>query len=439
MKDIIEIENYLETNYQFRYNEVMDRIEYKPIQEETYSIIGDREANSILRELLRESFKISKDGLWNLLGSDFVNRHNPFTTYFDQLPVVTGSEHIDQLLITVKTHDDEFFKWAFRKWLVAWVAGMIDPNVINHQCIIMAGTQGIGKSNWLKWLIPEEWRVDYYYAGNIQTGNKDSETYLSTMSLINLDELVSMTYKNVSALKEIVTKSSIKFRKAYGRTYDPMVRRASFAGSVNGREFLYDLTGNRRFLSFEVYEFVNNGMHDVDMKMVLAEAYQLYKSGFQYWFSKEDQQRVEHNNENFMVQTHEEVRLKSKYATMHVKERHPVLYVEACLLERRSKESDFEFERREKELQERMKQFDEPKWLRTEEIYREVMGMRAEHKGELVKFGKLLNKLNFESKRSKDGTCYKVYDIDLEPVLRHKAEDDRLYEWSYTMNKKRKK
>jgi len=438
MKDILKIEASLNGKYDFRYNEVLGRVEYKLKDSNKFSLVDDRKLNTMYVEQARNGFRVTKEGIKNLLESEFSPLFNPFKVYFKQLPAIEGTANFESLCKTLKTHDDAFFKWAFKKWLVAWVACMIDPKITNHQCVILGGQQGIGKSEWLKRLVPKELGEEYNYAGDIKIGNKDTLAYLSSKCLINLDELATMTYKNVTALKELVTKSLIDFRKAYGHFNDSYIRRASFVGSVNGTEFLYDLTGNRRFLSFEVFEFENGGIHDVDMNKVLAEAYQLYKSGFQYWFDKDEQQIVEKNNERFMVLTIEEASLKAKFATKPIKEHDLLLYLDITIIPQREREAYMRYVFRKNEIEKMLGRHAYPAWLRTEEIYTKVMKRDIHNKGELVRFGKLLNKYGFISRRRSNGTYYQVYDIDVRYILRRLEAELEEYEEDIARKNKKK-
>jgi len=409
MKDIEIIKEYLNSNYNFRYNEISSKVEFKPIHIIHFEPMTDRDINSLLIELIHQKFKIKIQDLRIILQSSFVTPFNPIKDYFNALPLQTGKENIKQLLATIDTHDNEFFEWAFTKWLVAWVACMLEDSVTNHQCVILAGKQGIGKSTWVENLMPQE-LMPYYFAGNIKLGCKDTLGFLSDKCLINLDELASMTYSNVTELKELVTKSKISFRKAYGYHTESFIRRASFIGSVNGTEFLYDLTGNRRFLSFEVDSFENYGTHNVDMNLVLAEAYNLYQTGFQYWFDAEDQKRVEKNNEKFLVMTPEEVKILETLSPNPLDDEkiNKMVDFHTSKINKHRYEDNAEFKLRIMKVEGTVKGIKYPKAKLTFDLYQLVMN-KMPTQGELVKFGKILAKLGFKRKRANNGTLYEVY------------------------------
>lgn len=300
---VTEIEHKLNGLYDFLFNEINNKVYFSEIGKNDYEMVGDYELNSIIRELKTMGVKkVLKSDLIETLNSSFVQRINPFADYFSTRHLGSWKEgdkdYIQALADTITVSDEvrEYWGKSFKKWLVAAVACVIDPDVTNHQVLIFSGAQGIGKTTWMKNLVPN-YLSEYYYGGSINLGNKDTEIQLSENFLINLDELDNLSKKNMSALKEIITKPSIKLRRPYGTVAETMPRRASFMGSINNLEFLTDLTGNRRFLCFHVLDINNN--HGVNLKHVYCQALSLFKSGFQYWMDASDIKEIEQYNSEF--------------------------------------------------------------------------------------------------------------------------------------------
>jgi predicted P-loop ATPase len=119
-----------------------------------------------------------------------------------------------------------------------------------------------------------------------------------------LDELENLNRSEIGSLKEIITKTQIRMRKAYGHNNETMPRRASFAGSVNTAQFLNDSTGSRRFLCFELEGI--KYQHDVDINMAFSQALFLFKSGFRFWFDQEEIKSITENNEQYQLRSPEE-------------------------------------------------------------------------------------------------------------------------------------
>ena len=55
----------------------------------------------------------------------------------------------------MKTHDEKHWNACLPKWIVAFAAGMVVDKVINHTVIVLIGDQGIGKTTWIRRLLPE--------------------------------------------------------------------------------------------------------------------------------------------------------------------------------------------------------------------------------------------------------------------------------------------
>ena len=81
----------------------------------------------------------------------------------------------------------------------------------------------------------------------------------------------------------------------------------SFCASGNRRDFLTDITGNRRWLPFEV-ESIQNPFHTIiPYELLYAQAKALVEEGyFAYWFDMEEMEVLEAHNEEFRAQENEE-------------------------------------------------------------------------------------------------------------------------------------
>ncbi|MCO5948089.1 VapE domain-containing protein [Mucilaginibacter flavidus] len=293
----VQVETYLSTNYDIRYNEVLGMVEYKRKCDSKFVLITDYVTNSLEREMILDGIPCNVTLLRKTLKSDYSPIYNPFETYFNGLPAWDGhTDHIMELSKTVTTTDDFLWHTCFRKWLVAMVGCALEDDVVNHTAIVFAGKQGLGKTTWILNLLPAALK-QYCYSGTIDAKNKDTVINLSETILINMDELETLKSAEIGALKELITKSSIRLRRSFGTNHETMPRRASFAGSVNGKEFLSDTSGNRRFLTFEVTSI--DYKHNISLEDVYAQALQLFNSGFQHWFNPIEIAEINKNNEQF--------------------------------------------------------------------------------------------------------------------------------------------
>ncbi len=71
------LENYLVAKYDFRYNEVTGKTEYKTKLEKSYDVLKDFSLNFLYRELNNDGYRVGTDRLSKLLMSDFVEVYNP--------------------------------------------------------------------------------------------------------------------------------------------------------------------------------------------------------------------------------------------------------------------------------------------------------------------------------------------------------------------------
>ena len=87
-----EIEAYLSTRYEFRYNTVLGRTEYRRMNSSDFTKVGRYEINTLRRELDNDVGIItSSDNLYSIIESSFSPRVNPIQEYFKGLPLVDVS------------------------------------------------------------------------------------------------------------------------------------------------------------------------------------------------------------------------------------------------------------------------------------------------------------------------------------------------------------
>jgi molybdopterin-guanine dinucleotide biosynthesis protein len=301
---IDKLENFLSGKYIFRHNIVSGKLEFQYFRKKKWNVMNDFIENSMLRECLKGRIKTNLSSLRNLLYSDFCQLFNPFEDYFFNLPTYDEkTDYITELANTITTTKQELWQQCFKKWLVAMVGCVLDEKVINHTVIVFSGKQGLGKTTWVEKLVPKQLK-EYLFSGTINPNNKDTLVQLAECMLINLDELENLNRSEIGSLKEIITKTQIRMRKAYGHNNETMPRRASFAGSVNTAQFLNDSTGSRRFLCFELEGI--QYQHNVDINLAFSQALFLFKSGFRHWFDQEEIKSITENNEQYQLRSPEE-------------------------------------------------------------------------------------------------------------------------------------
>ena len=309
-----EIETYLSSYYEFRYNTVLGRTEYRSKEDAHFSKVGRYEINTLRRELDNDVGIItSSDNLYSIIESSFSPRVNPIQEYFKGLPLVDVSSSspfslkaIPDLASCVVVRNSDKWLPYLTKWLVAVVANaMDDRECCNHTCLVLTGEQGKFKTTFLDLLCPPALH-GYSYTGKIYPQEKDTLTYIGQNLIVNIDDqLKALNKRDENELKNLITCPMVKYRMPYDKYVEEHPHLASFVASVNGNDFLTDPTGSRRFLPFEVLSIDIERAKAISMDNVYAEAKALLNMGFRYWFDDEEVTELYRESEDFQVQTTE--------------------------------------------------------------------------------------------------------------------------------------
>ena len=309
-----EIETYLSSYYEFRYNTVLGSTEYRGKSDAHFLKVGRYEINTLRRELDNDVGIItSSDNLYSIIESSFSPRINPIQEYFKGLPLVDVSSSspfslkaIPDLASCVVVRNSNKWLPYLTKWLVAVVANAMDDRECrNHTCLVLTGEQGKFKTTFLDLLCPPALH-GYSYTGKIYPQEKDTLTYIGQNLIVNIDDqLKALNKRDENELKNLITCPMVKYRMPYDKYVEEHPHLASFVASVNGNDFLTDPTGSRRFLPFEVLSIDIEKAKRISMDNVYAEAKALLKSGFRYWFDDEEIAELYRESEDFQVQTAE--------------------------------------------------------------------------------------------------------------------------------------
>lgn len=299
--------NYISSKYIFRFNVVTNFYEFRKNKKKSnWKKYDDRYRKSILLELMSEHIDVASDKVDIFIESiDFSPDYNPFEEYFENLKPWDGkTDYIKKISKTVTTDNDKQFRKTFERYLIGCIDCLLKTDSVNDVCLVFQSGQGVGKTRWMRSLLPKDFQSEYLYEGNIDTRNKDHTMYLSQYWFIHLDELETLKSNEIGAIKSYITRQRISVRKSYGRYTSHLVRRASFLGSVNEDKFLSDITGNRRWLVFKV-KFIDY-MHKINPDDIWSQAFKLWKDGNRHWFDIDEIRTINQQNERFRTVSLEE-------------------------------------------------------------------------------------------------------------------------------------
>ena len=370
-----EIKSFLDGHVRLRMNEITSRVEYLSaehkrnlngkqetpsefclssddnLKSDVWQPINDRKVNSMWVEMSQVT-RVNKQDMYSIIESDYVPIFNPFTEYLSTLderlntnctkansaahtscdrPSAEADERFVQFerfvfkkdydyirdlanTIRVKGGEQEQMLWYryLRKWLVGMVASWLSDDVVNNVILVLIGEQGAYKTTWFNYLLPPPLKQYFYTKTNARRMSKDDILTLAQYALVCCEELDTMRPAELNQLKAAVTMPSIDERAAYAHYHEHRKHIASFCGTGNNTQFLSDPTGNRRWLPFEVESIVSPRDRPFHYDGIYSQALALYKSGFQYWFSKEEIQELNRHNKQFET-PHLEKELVSLY------------------------------------------------------------------------------------------------------------------------------
>ena len=307
--------------------------------------ISDRIVNTLWSQM-SSVMRVNIQDVYRVIESDYVPAFNPFVEYLESLPewhegdhdyiadlaatvkIKGEQEHIeapeaDSSLFTLRSSlpsqeadsslftlpsslpsqeaDSSFFtlRSSLKKWLVGMVAGWISEDVVNNVILVFIGEQGAYKTTWFNYLLPPQLKQYFYTKTNANRMTRDDLLTLAQYGLVCCEELDTMRPAELNQLKAAVTMPSIDERAAYAHFHEHRKHIASFCGTGNNVSFLSDPTGNRRWLPFEVESIVSPRDHPFCYEGIYSQALALYKSGFTFWFTKEEIQEQNRHNRKF--------------------------------------------------------------------------------------------------------------------------------------------
>lgn len=310
-----QIKDYLLQCNLLRYNVITTTVEVWSEESDAYVDINDRTANSLWHQANNALGRYVKPQDFDReVNSDAIPAYNPFASYFAALPPWDGIDHIGLLAARVHTTTDpEVFDRCFRKWFVAMAASWLDPQVLNQTILTFIGDQGIYKSTFFRRLLPPELSRYFLAKGNSTYVTKDDKLAVSGYALIDFEEIDSMKDSDLNAVKALVTTEVIAERATYARNRENHPHLASFCATGNNRTFLTDLTGNRRWLPFEVLNIDSPYDYPIDYVQLYAQAKALIGEGFQYWFGHDEDLVLEQHKSHFVEPCLEEEQLQRYY------------------------------------------------------------------------------------------------------------------------------
>ena len=299
--------DFLNARYKFRYNTIMGYTEYK---DNEYSYmdwmpVDDRTLKGMTMKVRLGGIDARDNDVRRYVQSNMIHPYDPIADYlWDKYNKWDGKDHIRKLARTVPTKNPFWEDW-FYTWFLGMVRQWQVTNLAkygNQAVPLLISTQGWNKTTFCEQLLPPE--LSFGYTGNMQLDEKKQVLQqMAQMLLINLDEFNQISSRTQQGfLKNIITLSSVKIKRPYGRHVEDFPRRASFIATTNQIDVLADPTGSRRFLSVEL-----TGPIDVstppNYEQLYAQAIRAVLDHDMYYFGPKETQQIMEWNRSFSIQT----------------------------------------------------------------------------------------------------------------------------------------
>lgn len=209
-------------------------------------------------------------------------RLNPVIDALDGLPEWDGVPRIGSFLVAfLGAADDAYTREVERLLMSAALARTFDPGCKFDYMPVLIGNQGIGKSTFIRKLaLDSRFYTDSVYG----MGTRQAAELVQGKWFVELPELAAMRNAALESVKAFITRQADEYRMPYARHAESRPRRFVMVGTTNVREFLSDLTGNRRFLPVrcgiqEPTASLFASEADQSFRQIWAEAYRGYREG----------------------------------------------------------------------------------------------------------------------------------------------------------------
>ena len=299
---MLQIKEYLNNNFVFRYNTLTGATEYKEKNGKSgYRPIDEREMNGIIVDARLEGIPCWRGDVPTMVLSNKVESYNPFHLYVKELPEWDGIDRVLPLLLRVS--DNEIWLKGGHCWLRAMLSQWSGEERLHANAltpVLISGKQGLSKSTFCRLLMPDSLR--HYFIDNLNlTAGSSPEKKLVKNGLINLDEFDKVKESQQATLKNLLQMVNIPvFRgKRLGWVNEP--RLASFIATTNSYQVLIDPTGSRRFLCVEVVKPISE--KPVEHKQLYAQLKEELKSGAPDYLSREEEKVLQKYNKTYYRQS----------------------------------------------------------------------------------------------------------------------------------------
>ena len=231
------------------------------------------------------------------------HRYNPVLDYFNEAYKNWDHQHrLDHIMGDYLGVEETTVAQLITKlFFVGAVAKAHNPKTKFDFVLDLVGGQGAGKTTFLQKIAP----LGYYTDQFSTFDNKDDYAVMRRALIINDDEMTATNNASFEILKKFITLQEFEYRKPYGHQAERFDKNFVMARTTNELYYLKDKTGERRFLPLHVSKSRQKhhpvtDLTDDYVKQCWGEAMQLYKDGFSFALTNEQEEELDKHRQSFM-------------------------------------------------------------------------------------------------------------------------------------------
>ncbi|WP_283581028.1 VapE domain-containing protein [Limosilactobacillus reuteri] len=231
------------------------------------------------------------------------HHYNPVIDYFDD--AYKNWDHEERLNHIMGDYlgveETSVIQLITKLFFVGAVAKAHNPKTKFDFVLDLVGGQGAGKTTFLQKIAP----LGYYTDQFSTFDNKDDYAVMRRALIINDDEMTATNNASFEILKKFITLQEFEYRKPYGHQAERFAKNFVMARTTNELYYLKDKTGERRFLPLHVSKARQKhhpvtDLTDKYVKQCWGEAMQLYKDGFSFALTSEQEEKLDEHRQSFM-------------------------------------------------------------------------------------------------------------------------------------------
>ena len=296
-----EMKQYVTNTFEVRHNVVTDVYEFRRKEgDETWRALDERGFNTIACGVEDANIFCLDSRIKHWLRSDFAQDYHPVRQWLETVRGQwDGKDRTEDLFSRISPF--RYCREMGRIWLRAVVSqwlGYDSKHANAVMLLLVSPQQGLHKSTFVRELLPPELR-DYYTDDFSLSAKGNAQRKLVEFAIVNIDEFDKENPKKMPELKTLMQTMKPSFIGAYKKNFNRLPRIASFVGTSNSRQLLYDHTGSRRFLILEPKEMIRTG--GIDYVQLYAQMIYEVEAGMPTYFTKAQEREMQRRNQRYMV------------------------------------------------------------------------------------------------------------------------------------------